>query len=115
MFQILLSPFAVILSLSTGTGVLIHETKVDKVTALSMIPTSTIQQSASHSKANLLSSTPHTHVESAFLESASSQLRSKNPNQNPRRNEDKKYLLQKRVVRGFHLFDSYYLPLDEII
>jgi hypothetical protein len=106
---IILSPFAVMLSLSTSTGILLHETKIDKFASLTVMASATTVHHAAS-----LDTMPHTHVEPGFLESASSELRSKNPNQNPRRDEDKKYRLQKRVSRGTHLFDSYHLPLDQI-
>lgn len=108
---IILSPFAIMLSLSTSTGILLHETKIDKFASLTIMATAA---TATAHKAISLDSMPHTHVEPGFLESASSELRTKNPNQNPRRGEDKKYRLQKRVARGTHLFDSYHLPLDQI-
>lgn len=108
---IILSPFAVMLSLSTSTGILLHETKIDKFASLTIM--ATVATATAHKTVNL-DTMPHTHVESGFLESASSELRSKNPNQNPRRDEDKKYRMQKRVSRGTHLFDSYHLPLDQI-
>lgn len=114
MFQVLISPLAVMLSLSTSSGILLHETKIDKLATLTMMaPVAAAQKVATHGTA-LLDGMPHTHIEPASLESASNELRTKNPNQNPRRDEDKKYRLQKRVSRGVHLFDSYHLPLDQI-
>ena len=114
MVQLFISQLAVALSLSTGTGILLHETKVDKLAALTiMSPAGYAQQAANLTPASL-ENMPHTHVESASFQSASREFHNKNPNQNPRRNEDKKYRLQKQVARGYHLFDSYHLPLDQI-
>lgn len=113
MHQIFISPLAIALSLSTGTGILLHETKVDKLASLTIM--SSNQASSTSASPASLESMPHTHVESASFESASREFRSKNPNQTPRRNEDKKYRLPKQVARGHHLFDSYHLPLDQFV
>jgi hypothetical protein len=114
MFQVLISPLAVVLSLSTSSGILLHETKMDKLAALTMMAPVTAAQKIATQGAALLEGMPHTHIEPASLESSSNELRNKTPNQNPRRNEDKKYQLQKKVSRGVHLFDSYHLPLDQL-
>jgi hypothetical protein len=111
MFEIILSPLTILLTLSTSTGVLLHETKVDKIAALSvMAPVVAAHETSDHGAISL-ESIPHTHVESASFEAASDNLRTQNPSTTPRK-EDKKYRLQKKVARGVHAFDSYYLPLE---
>lgn len=113
MFGIFISQFAVAVSLSTGAGILLHETKVDKLASLTIV-SSVDRAQSTNAAPYTLESMPHTHIEPASFQSASREFQNKNPNQVPRRNEDKKHLLQKRVARGFHLFDSYHLPLDQI-
>jgi hypothetical protein len=115
MFQIIISPLAVLISLSTSTGVLIHETKVDKLTALTMAPVEVATKKVAENGLALLDGMPHTHSEGASLTSASRELRTQSPSLTPRRDKDDKYRLQKKVSRGVHLFDSYHLPLDKLI
>ena len=115
MLQLLISPLALAISLSTSAGVVLHETKVDKVASLAMVaPVVAAQKVASGGQA-MLDGMPHTHSEGVSLSSASRELRTQSPGLTPRRDKDEKYRLQKKVPRGVHLFDSYYLPLDQII
>ena len=37
MLNLIIGPFAVLISLSTSTGIFLHETKIDKVTVLAMV------------------------------------------------------------------------------
>lgn len=114
MLQIFISPLAVMLSVSTGAGVLIHETKVDKVASLvTAAPAVATQKVASQGTA-MLESMPHTHFEGVSLGSSSRELKTKNPSITPRRNKEDKPHQQKKVSRGTHLFDSYHLPIDAI-
>jgi hypothetical protein len=115
MFQIIISPLAVLISLSTSTGVLIHETKVDKLASLTMAPVEVATKKVAENGLALLDGMPHTHSEGTSLTSASRELRTQSPSLTPRRDKDDKYRLQKKVSRGVHLFDSYHLPLDKLI
>ena len=114
MLQILISPFAVMLSLSTGAGVVIHETKVDKIASFVTAPPSVVNQKVARQGSKILDTMPHTHSDGIALGSTSRELKTQNPSLTPRRNKDEKYRLDKKVPRGFYLFDSYFLPLDKI-
>lgn len=111
MLQLFIGPFAVILSLSTSTGIFLHETKVDKLAVLAMA--NPIAAAQKVSGGSLLDSMPHTHSESGLLQSSSREFNTKSPGITPRRDKDEKYRL-KKVSRGTHLFDSYHLPLDQV-
>ncbi len=100
------------LSLSTSTGIILHETKVDKLTVLAV--SSPVRVAKKVSKGGLLDNTPHTHSDTGVIESSARELRTQKPSTTPRRDRDEKYRLGKKVPRGFYLFDSYYLPLDRI-
>ncbi len=106
MLETILSPFVVILSLCTSTGILLHDTKVDKVASLALFSSATSSQYMVEDKISKIETATHTHVERA-----SGELRGHSPAVSPRK-DDKKFLLQKKVSRGFHAFDSYNLPLD---
>lgn len=115
MLHILISPLAVMISLSTSAGVVLHETKVDKVASLAMVAPVVAAQKVADSGMAMLEGMPHTHSEGTSLSSASRELRTQSPSLTPRRDKDEKYRLQKKVPRGVHLFDSYHLPLDQLI
>lgn len=111
--QLILSPIIVLLSLSTSFGVFVHETKVDKLATLAIMSPAAATQKVSAYGMALLEGMPHTHIESGLVKQ-SNELSAKNPSLTPRRDKDEKYRLQKKVSRGTHLFDSYYLPIDLI-
>lgn len=112
MFQIIISPLFILLSLSTSTGILLHETKVDKLATLAMATPAKAAKKLSSGK--LLESMPHTHSDAGTFESSSRELRTQSNGMAPRRDRDEKYRLQKAVPRGYHLFDSHHLPLEAI-
>ncbi len=112
MIQLLISPLFILLSFSTSTGVLLHETKVDKLATLALAHPVTAAKKLSSGK--LLESMPHTHSEAGTLQSSSREFRTQSHGMAPRRDRDEKYRLEKMVPRGYHLFDSYHLPLEAI-
>lgn len=110
-FSFILSPCALALSICTSTGVFVHDMHLDKaaVTALSM-PVVT----AAYEKASIPQiGASHTHTERGSLSQTLHDLRSTTPRMLPREDQ-RKHVLAKRVVRGVHAFDGYYTPLGEI-
>lgn len=113
MIETIISPLVIMLTLFTSSGMLLHETKVDKMASLSMFaPLSTTHFAAEETQGKL-ETTPHTHVERTSLNRASAELSGHIPTTTPRK-DDKKYRLQKKVPRGFHVFDSYHVPISLI-
>lgn len=110
MLQVILSPLAILLSLCTSTGILLHDTKVDKMAALAILAPVSANRYAPEDNAGKLETTAHTHVEHTSIDQISSELGNQNPTTTPRK-EDKKYRLQKKVARGFYTFDTYNLPI----
>ena len=110
MFEFIISPLAIILSLCTSTGILLHETKLDKVASLTILSAPSQSARQAVTKPVKLEGMPHTHVERVEVNPASKELKGHNPLVSPRR-DDKKYRLQNKVARGVHAFDSYHLPL----
>ena len=110
MFEALLNPLAIILSLCTSTGILLHETKIDKMASLTVLSTAPVSQISPEEGARKLESQPHTHVERVAADNAANELRrGHNPLATPRR-DDRKYRTQGKLSRGVHMFDSYHLP-----
>lgn len=103
-----INSFAIAISLSTATGVFMHDTKLDKAMTTLSLPPAIADTSASASK--VLGGTPHTHTERVSFSQAVHDLKTQNPRVQPR-SDDKKHLLQKRVMKGHHAFDNYNLPI----
>lgn len=98
------------LSLVTVAGVLVHDTRIDKATTTALtLPIALVAVDAA-SKLTALSGDPHTHSERGSLSQAMRGIGGGTPRIQPR-DDDKKYHLQKKVAKGFHSFDGYYLPL----
>jgi hypothetical protein len=110
MFANILNPLAIIISLSTASGVLVHDTKIDRAAAVAFSAPATMATYEAPSKAISFSSDAHTHVERASFAGAVNTLSGHTPSVQPRSN-DKKHLMQKHVVRGHHAFDNYNLPI----
>lgn len=102
--NILLNPCTLAVSLCTATGVFVHDMQLDKaaVTAISHAV------AAPYEAGSLQTGASHTHVERSSLQSVHD-LRSATPRMLPR-DDHRKHVLSKRVVKGVHVFDGYYLP-----
>lgn len=112
MLQLIISPLLLLLSLSTSTGILLHETKVDKLATLAFAHPIVVAKKVSSGK--LLESMPHTHSDTGTFESSSREFRTQSHGMAPRRDRDEKYRIGKKAPRGYHLFDSYHLPLESL-
>lgn len=110
--NIFIHPLIALVSLSTASGVLIHDTRVDKmaVTALTT-PVSAPNYESINNRAINFSADLHTHTERNSLSQVVNDLKTPSPRLQPRGTEDKKHLMQKHVTRGHQSFDSYHLPL----
>lgn len=96
----------VIISLLTLAGVLLHDTKLDKLarTFIGIPSTVAITDGVGHSaKAD-----DHTHVERISLNQMKNQDQ---PRLTPRYLQQKKHMMQKSVPRGTHGFDFYSIPI----
>ncbi|MDB5165223.1 MAG: hypothetical protein JWM00_113 [Candidatus Saccharibacteria bacterium] len=107
---LILNPLPILLSLSTMVGVLVHDTKLDQFTT-SFLAVPAIVATYDGVNSALKLGDPHTHTERMVISQLSRSLAMENPRLQPRGHEDKKYVLQKNVVRGHHPFDNYNLPV----
>ena len=103
---------AISLALAVVVGVLVHDTKLDKMTTLALtVPVAMMgYEMASHTPK--LSSEGHTHVERVSLANAVRDLHAGTPRIQPRE-DSKKFHLPQKVTKGVHAFDGYYLPLGQ--
>ena len=111
MFTTFMNSLAIAISLSTATGVLVHDMRIDKATMAALAAPSAISSYQASTKLVNFSTDSHTHVERTSLNQALQDLRMQSPKIQPRTSEDKKHLMQKNVARGHHAFDNYNLPL----
>lgn len=111
MFLRLLQPAVAFISLSTAVGVLVHDTRIDKVTiTATSAPFSLHQHEAT--KAMDFSGDLHApHSGHHMVSQVMSDLNASSPSIHPRSTDDKKHMMQKYVARGHHAFDNYNLPL----
>jgi hypothetical protein len=107
--------FAIAISLTTAVGVLIHDTKIDQATTTALAVPIVMAGFESIDRQTKFAGDPHTHSERSSLSQAIRDLRASGgtPRVQPR-DDDKKYHLQKKVAKGTHAFDGYYMPLDSI-
>ena len=106
-----INSFAIMISLSTTTGVLLHETHLDKVSAVAaVLPETVITMENQNSAINSFVDT-HIDFQRNSLSQAVHDLRSPTPSIQPR-SHGKKHLMQKHVLKGFHSFDGYNVPIE---
>lgn len=110
MFNSILNPIAIFISLTTASGILVHDTKIDKAAAVAFAAPAVIASFDAPSKSASFSSDAHTHVERASVSQTINTLNGHTPSVQPRA-DDKKHLMQKHVGRGHHAFDNYNLPV----
>ena len=110
MFAYLINPLLALMSLGTATGVLLHDTRIDKATVTALALPAAVVSLDGSSKFAGISSDLHTHAERTSLSQAIHDLKGQMPRTLPR-NEDKKHALPKFVAKGHHAFDNYTLPI----
>lgn len=110
MFASLINPLAILLSLSTATGVLVHDTKIDRVAMAAVaLPAVVVSYDGLNKVINF--GDMHTHVERSSLGQVMNDFRAQDPLMKPRSSDDKKHLIQRHTGRGYYVFDSYNLPI----
>jgi hypothetical protein len=103
MLASILTPLAILLTFSTAVGVFVHDMHIDSILAMPSSAHDTTTKLAGFGDA-------HTHVERSAMAQAIIHLQGQ-PRVQPRASEDKKHLMQNRVLRGHHAFDNYNLPM----
>lgn len=100
-----------LLSLTTALGVFVHDTKMDQAAVTALALPVAILGLESVEKPLKITGDPHTHSERGSLSQAIRGINGGTPRIQPR-DDDKKYHLQKKVAKGVHAFDGYYMPLS---
>lgn len=105
-FSFLITPMSIFLSLSTASGVFIHDMRIDRV-AVTAISAPVVAAGSIH-LVNFAHDL-HTHAERGSLQQVG-EAAGHNPLIQPRTN-NRKYLSQKNLGLGHQPFDSYRLAL----
>lgn len=110
MLSSLLHPLVFLLTFATASGILVHDTHIDKATTALAMPAIVTTYDINNKSIQF---TPdfHTHVERGATAQILHTFSAHQPRIAPRITEDKKHLLQKHVTRRHHAFDNYNLPL----
>jgi hypothetical protein len=111
MFSNFINPLAILISLSTTSGLLVHDTHIDSAAITALALPTVLASNDITTKLAGFGGEGHTHVERSSFSQTINALNSHIPGMQPRANEDKKHLMQKHVGRGHHAFDSYNLPI----
>ena len=102
--NLITTPLSLFVSLSTLTGVTVHDTKIDKLTTTIMsMPVAAANVEAA-SKAMMTD--PHNQVERVSVKD----MKTSQPRIMPR-DEYKKHQMQKHAPKGAQSFDGYRIPL----
>ncbi len=111
MYTQLISTLSLIVSLFTVSGIMLHDTRVDKATSIAVAtPVSVGQFDANTNKSIHFGSDAHTHVERSSFSQAMRAYQTATPGVQPR-TEERKHLMQRHVPKGHHAFDNYNLPI----
>ena len=112
-FVLLINPCSLALSICTASGVFVHDMQLDKAITTMTMPVVTSSYSVADASASL-GGNSHTHTERGSMSEAVQHLRSATTSRMLPREDSRKYVLSKKVVRGVHAFDGYYQPLGEL-
>jgi hypothetical protein len=111
MYSPLLSILSFLISLSTASGIMLHDTRIDKATAAAVAaPLSLAQYDTGTNKGIQLGNDAHTHIERSAFSQAMRVYQTSTPGVQPR-SDDRKHMMQKHIPKGHHAFDNYNLPI----
>jgi hypothetical protein len=111
MFTSFINPTAILISLCTASGVLLHDMRIDKAMTTALAAPSNQAVYETGSKLVNFTTDLHTHTERSSFSQAVHDLNTQTPRVQPRNMEDRKHLLPKYAARGHHAFDNYNLPI----
>ena len=88
-----IKPLPIVISLITTAGILMHEMHVDRATTLAVVPMAALVSAGAMDK--VISQNYHTHVERVSI---SRSFRSSMPNIQPPRDDERKYIQNKKLL-----------------
>ncbi len=107
MLTSVLSSLSLLFTLGTLSGVVLHDTRLDKAATILATPVSPTTYEIGNKP--LVGGDAHTHVERGSFSQAMKTYQTSTPGMQPR--DERKHMLAKHVPKGHHAFDNYNLPL----
>lgn len=104
----IINPVPIIFTLSTMFGILVHDLHIDRATTVAVALPALIASAGALDK--VINSNYHTHVERASLPKFSKSFRSTLPNVQPPRDDDRRYIQNKKAHLGFGTDHTYLWP-----
>jgi hypothetical protein len=109
--QSFINRLSIAVAVMTFVGIALHDTKVDKLTAMAIaVPVVMAAYESAH-LLHALGGENHTHVDRISVEKTAHKSTSMPPQLGARRFKNKKYRLDANVTKGYHPFDNYHLPV----
>lgn len=109
--QSLINRLSITIAVMTFFGIALHDTKIDKFTAMAIaVPVVMAAYESAH-LLHALGGESHTHVDRISVEKTASKNTSMPPQLGARRFKDKKCHLDTNELKGHHPFDNYSLPI----
>lgn len=95
MLSILIKPLPLLFTLATATGVLLHDTRIDRAASIAFaLPTAIIGYAALDSLTSKRGDHVHTDITTGFQR----HLKSTAPSMQPRNENDREFIQQKRLL-----------------
>lgn len=102
---------SVAVAILTFCGIALHDTKLDKFTAIAIAVPVVVAAYESAHLLHTLGGDSHTHVEKVSVEKTASRATGSMPHLQTRRDEDDKYKTSSKSKEGYHPFDNHTLPI----
>jgi hypothetical protein len=103
-----INPLPILISLTAVFSVFVHDAQLNSV-AMTAMSLPAITSDYGHGAINLLPNNQHIQSESSSFLSSTYSLRSQQPTVQPRNEDDKKYIAQRRIM-GNTFGNDYYWP-----
>ena len=111
MKQTTLNRLSVLVALITFFGIALHDTKIDKLTAIAIaVPVVVAAYEGAH-LLHALGGESHTHVERVSIDKTATRNTSWLPHLQTRKSEDDRYKSDTKNNEGYHPFDDHVLPI----
>jgi len=111
MKQKTLNHLSVLVAILTFVGIALHDTKIDKLTAIAIATPVIVAAYEGAQLMNALRGESHTHVERVSIDRTASRNTSWMPHLQTRKTEDDRYKSDAKNNEGYHPFDDHTLPV----
>lgn len=111
MKQKTLNRLSVLVAVMTFVGIALHDTKIDKLTAIAIATPVIVAAYEGAHLMQALRGESHTHVERVSVDKTANRNTSWLPHLQTRKSEDDRYKSDAKNNEGYHPFDDHILPI----